>query len=185
MQALTDLILKVFNGNLILSVICFSLIPVIEIRGAIPLGISLGLNPLKSVYLSLIGSMISCVLFLLFLPFIFKLFEKTKFYNKFLNAIMPKVKLLEEKKFNIYIALMLFVAIPLPLTGVTTACIVSCILKLKKEKSFFFIMLGNIIASIIISLTTLLLGSYSIILTLIFVIAFFIIALTYILKVVR
>ena len=96
-----------------------------------------------------------------------------------------QVKQYVKKKFNIYIALMFFVAIPLPLTGVTTATIICCVLSLNKFKSFLFIMLGNIIASVLVTLTSVLLGSYSILITIIFMLAFFVIALTYFLKVVR
>ncbi len=185
MDYITNLILKLFNGNIVLSVICFAIIPVIEIRGAIPLAISLGVSKFNAVLLSLFGSFISCVVLLLTLPLILKLLKKTKFYNKFLNAISPKIEALEKKKFNIYIALMFFIAIPLPLTGVTTATIICCVLSLNKFKSFLFIMLGNIIASVLVTLTSVLLGSYSILITIIFMLAFFVIALTYFLKVVR
>ena len=185
MQEFSNIILRLFNGNIVLTVMCFALIPVIEIRGAIPLGISLGLSTLKSVVISLIGSLIGCVLMLLLLPLIFNLLNRTKIYNKFLNAISPKIKQLEDKRCNIYVALMLFVLVPLPLTGVTTACIIACMLGLNKLKSFIYIFVGNIIASIIIGATSMFLGTYSILITLIFVIAFFIIGLIYILKVVR
>ena len=185
MQAISNFVLNLFNNNSVLCVICFALIPVIEIRGAIPLGVSLGLSIEKSAMFALLGSVISCLTLLYLFPLIIKLLEKTKCYFKFESVVLPKIEKLNSKRFNIYHALLFFVSVPLPLTGVTTACIMSCVLHLNKAKSFLYIFLGNIIASIIVCLTTIFLGKYSVILTIIFVVAFFVVFLFYLFKVVK
>ena len=185
MQFFVDYLLKLFNNNVVLCVVCFALIPVIEIRGAIPLGINLGLSAINSAIFSLLGSLFACLILIYVLPYFFKILEKTKFYANFSHSFQAKIKKLSEKKINIYVALMLFVSIPLPLTGVTTACIISSMLKLNKSKSFLFIMLGNIISSAIITLTSVFLGDFSIAITVMFIVAFLIILAIYMLKLLK
>ena len=185
MQWLVDLILKIFGGNPYLSIIAFSFLPVIEIRGAIPLGVNMGLPISQSFIFSLIGSFISCLLILFIFPPILKLLEKTKFYQKFLAILMPKIEKLQQGKFNIYIALMLFVAIPLPLTGVFTGSCLACVCKLNKLKSIIAINLGNIIAGLIILLITLLFGHFSIYITLFFMIMMVVLVAVYLTKFIK
>lgn len=182
MQNIINFIIKIFNGNIPLSVIMFSIIPVIEIRGAIPLGANMGLSVMQSYGYSLIGSFLCSVLLLLTVPLLLKLLEKTKFYQKFLNIIMPKIKKLENAKFNIYFALLTFVAIPVPLTGVFTGCLLACVFKLNFFKSLIAINVGNVIAGAIISLITKFLGAYSIYITLFFMIMLVVIGVVYLTK---
>ncbi len=185
MQWLVDLILKIFGGNPYLSVIAFSFLPVIEIRGAIPLGVNMGLTIWQSFLFSLMGSFFASILIVFLLPYILKLLEKTKFYQKFLNILLPKIEKLKNGKFNIYFALMFFVAIPIPLTGVFTGSCLACICKLNKLKSLIAINAGNIIAGTIISLITLLFGSFSIYITLFFMVMMIVLVVVYLTKLLK
>ena len=185
MQFIIDFILTIFNGNAPLSVLMFAIVPVIEIRGAIPLGVNMGLSIGESFAYSLIGSLICSLMLLLILPVILKLFEKTKIYKKILNVLLPKINKLENCKINMYLGLLLFVAIPLPLTGVCTACLLASMFKLKTWKSFIFINAGNIIAGIIISLITIFLGTFSIYITLVFMIMFVALMVLYLTKLLK
>ena len=182
MQFIIDFIIKIFNGNALLSVIMFAFVPVIEIRGAIPLGANMGLTILQSFGLALIGSLLCSVLLLIIVPPFLKVLEKTKFYKKFLDMLLPKIKSLENSKFNIYLALLVFVASPIPLTGVFTGCLLACICKLNFFKSLISINAGNIIAGAIISLITKFLGAFSIYITLFFMIMLVVLAVVYLTK---
>lgn len=182
MQWLVDFILKIFGSNPYLCVIAFSFLPVIEVRGAIPLGVNMGLNLQESFLFSLIGSFIASLIIIFVLPFVLKLLEKTKFYQKFLNILIPKIEKLKQGKLNIYLALMLFVAIPIPLTGVFTGSCLACVCKLNRLKSLVVINTGNIIAGILITLITVLFGNFSIYITLFFMIIMVVLVAVYLTK---
>ncbi len=126
--------------------------PVIELRGAIPVGLEWGLGFTETMLLSLGGN-------LLIIPFIVLLFNK-------ILVVMRKVKLTEkladwlEKRAEknsakienlIFVGLMLFVAIPLPGTGAWTASMVAGLMKIKLHKAIIPIALGVIIAAAIVT----------------------------------
>ena len=83
-----------------------------------------------------------------------------KIYKKYFGYILLKIQKKTEvvkKNFNKfgYLALLLFVAIPLPGTGAWTGCLIAWIMKLDRIKSFFAIAIGIIIAGVIILLISL------------------------------
>lgn len=134
-----------------LIVVFFSMIPISELRGSIPLGISLGLTPIHSAIISILGNM-------LIVPFLLKLlhpvmgyFEKTDLFNSTIgwvkNRSMKRASII--KRYSL-IGLFIFVAIPLPTTGVWTATVIATILKLDYKKALISISLGIITAGIIV-----------------------------------
>ena len=131
-------------------VIFFSMLPLIELRGAIPLGISLGLKPIQSMIISTLGNIFIVFILLNILNPIISLFEKTKFFNATLGKIkeksMKKSKVI--KKYSI-LGLFIFVSLPLPTTGAWTGALISSILKLDIKKAFISMSLGLVIAGII------------------------------------
>ncbi|HEY8361916.1 MAG TPA: small multi-drug export protein [Tissierellaceae bacterium] len=134
-----------------LFVMFFSMLPVIELRGAIPLGISLGLSPVHSAALSMIGNIIIIPFLLkLLYPIMFYL-EKTYIFSKTIGWIKKRSikKANIVKKYSL-IGLFIFVAIPLPGTGVWTGSIIASLLKLNVRKAFFSMSFGIIIAGIIV-----------------------------------
>jgi uncharacterized membrane protein len=113
----------------------------------------LGLNPLVVRLLGIIANSIS-------VPIIFYFLEISQF-NKlalklFGKKMMKKIDK-NKKKFEIFeeIALIFFVAIPLPVTGAWTASLIAHILKFNKKRSFLVISLGIIIAGLIVFFSTL------------------------------
>jgi uncharacterized membrane protein len=95
-----------------------------------------------------------------FLENLHKLFLKNKFYKKlfekYIKRIQKKVDIFEKKYSSFgFLTLALFVAIPLPATGVWSGVLISWILSLDKKKSIFYLGIGTIIAGIIVSLTSL------------------------------
>lgn len=132
-------------------VIIFSMLPISELRGAIPLGISLGLSPIHSTIISIIGNaLIVPVLLKLLIP-IMSYFEKTKLFKSTIGWVkkrsMSKADII--KKYSL-IGLYIFVAIPLPTTGVWTASVIASLLKLDFNKAVISLSLGVVTAGIIV-----------------------------------
>ena len=142
-----------------MAVIIISMIPVIELRGAIPVALSLGINYKKAFLISFIGSSIPAVLIIFLIGYIFSLLEKIGFFKKLIDKITIKALKKREQidKYG-YIGLFLFVAIPLPGTGVWTGSLISHLLQMNKFKSLLVVILGNLTAGIIVSLVS---GAFS------------------------
>lgn len=134
-----------------LIVLFFSMVPVIESRGSIPLGISLGLSPIHSGLVSIFGGLLTMSILLKLLNPIMTYFEKTKIFNSTIGWVkrrsMKKAGTI--KKYSL-IGLFFFVAIPLPTTGVWTASVIATLLKLDRKRSFLSMGLGLIVSAFII-----------------------------------
>ncbi|WP_353093767.1 small multi-drug export protein [Tissierella praeacuta] len=135
-----------------IMVIFFAMLPIVELRGAIPLGISLGLRPIHSTILSIIGNIIIVPFLLKLLQPIMKYFEKTVIFSKTIGWVkrrsMEKASII--KKYSL-IGLFIFVAIPIPTTGVWTGSVIASILKLDFKKALLSISLGIITSGIIVA----------------------------------
>lgn len=134
-----------------LIVIFFSMLPISELRGAIPLGISLGLSPVHSAFISVLGNILIIPILLKLLNPIMQYFEKTKIFKSTIgwvkNRSMKKSQLI--KKYSL-VGLFIFVAIPLPTTGVWTAAVIASLLKLNYKKALISLSLGVVTAGIIV-----------------------------------
>ena len=141
-----------------------SMIPIIELRGAIPIGLS----SLWGEALPLIPLYIICIVGnLLPVPFIYLFARKVliwgsdkkvigKFFKWCLNKGESGGKKLQEKagKKGIFLALLLFVGIPLPGTGAWTGTLAASILDMDFKTSILAVMLGVILAGIIMALAS-------------------------------
>lgn len=134
-----------------LTVLLTATLPVIELKGAIPVGISLGLSPLHSFILGFIGSIIP-VPFILFTirPIFYKL-KKTKALVKIIDGLTVKsmAKSGSIQKYGLW-GLFIFVAIPLPGTGVWTGSLIAALLDIRFKRAFPTILVGNLIAGALI-----------------------------------
>ncbi|MEN3013797.1 MAG: small multi-drug export protein [Endomicrobiia bacterium] len=144
--------------NLPSEIIVFilSILPVSELRGAIPVGVGIyKLSITKTFLIAIIGNFSFVIPFLLFLNTLHKYFMKISWYRNFFNWWLSKVK---TKAKNIekyeYIGLTLFVGIPLPMTGAWSGCLASYILGLNLWKSTIAIFLGILFAGIIVITST-------------------------------
>ncbi|HIQ50274.1 MAG TPA: ligand-binding protein SH3 [Nanoarchaeota archaeon] len=140
----------------VFSVIFVSALPFSELRGGIPLAIAIGFDPLTAFILGVIGNIIPVPILLLFLNELKNFFCRyriiEKIYKKIENHVIKRKNFIE--KYG-YLGLTFFVALPLPITGAWTGCLLAFLLKLDYKKSFFHIFAGIIIAGIIVLLTTL------------------------------
>lgn len=198
-EFIQQIVLKIFGNNPILATIFISMIPIVELRGAIPFGSSKdiwGDNALSifeaSVY-SVIGSVISAVIILLLLIPVFNFLKKTKVFSRLVESFEEKFKKESDKIENDsnakkyknlkkWLGVMTFVAIPLPLTGVWTGSAIAVFLNMDFFKSFSSISVGALIAACIMMLVSKVLGDKALIIFYVFGILFFVLIAFYIIR---
>lgn len=133
-------------------VFIISLMPILELRGGLLAAALLGLDPLPSYIISIIGNVIPVPFILLLITKILAWMKnsKVKFFNKFANWLDGKV---EKHKGQIekfgYWGVVLFVGIPLPGTGAWTGSLIASVLNMDKKKTFVAVLAGIVMASII------------------------------------
>ena len=135
------------------AVVVVAMLPVFELRGSIPLGVSFHL-PLIKVYLfSLLGNMIPVIPLLLFYRFFFHKLADLKFIGRFFRWWFARVERRSEavRKWGFW-GLVLFVSIPLPVTGAWTGTVAATLVDMNLKKAFWAILLGVCIAGCIVSL---------------------------------
>ena len=128
------------------------MMPISELRGAIPTGIALGLPPLGVFIISLIFNSIIVLPIYFGLEFLYKYFKKYKFIHNQIERIRKKGHNAMEK-YEVW-GLLLFVAIPFPLTGAWTGSIIAWLFDVEWWKAFIVISIGVLIAGIIVTLST-------------------------------
>jgi uncharacterized membrane protein len=132
--------------------------PVVELRGAIPLGVLVYDFPLWQAFLlSVIGNMIPVFLLLVLGIVTKELSLRFSLCNRFFIWLFERTRQRHAKMFEIFraFALVLFVAIPLPFTGVWTATLAAFVFGIPFQKAFPLIFFGVIIAGVIVSMITL------------------------------
>ena len=136
-----------------IKVFLIAMIPIFELRGAIPIGMLKYELPLwKVIPIALAGNMFPIFFILLFFDIITKICFKVPFLKKILEAIFARTRRKTEviQKYE-EIGLMLFVAIPLPITGAWTGSLAAYLFGLKFWKSILFIFLGVCIAAVVVT----------------------------------
>jgi len=135
-----------------LWVVFIAALPVSELRGAVPYGISTGLPWLEVFMLAVIGNLLPVIPIFLFLKFFLLKARKVKIIDNFFfwwfNKVDNKSALI--KKYGFW-GLVLFVAVPLPVTGAWTGITAAFLLKFKLKRAFTAILLGVIIAGIVVT----------------------------------
>lgn len=143
--------LEAIKNELIVMLIAAT--PISELRGAIPLGISMGFSPLHSAILSVIGNSLPVPFLLLLLRPVFSALENMRIIGNIILWIkkrtLKKSKTIE--KYSIF-GLFILVAIPLPTTGAYTGCVAATLFNIRFKYAFPAIILGIIAAGIIVLL---------------------------------
>lgn len=142
----------------ILIVLVISMIPLIELRGAIPvaIGMDLGLPEWLVLIVAIIGNILPVPIIYLFARKVLNWGSKVKWkpFKNFCNFCLKKGekagnKLLQKAKSGTYFALFLFVAIPIPGTGAWTGTLAASILNLDFKKTIISIIAGILVAGLI------------------------------------
>lgn len=154
MENLVESLISVFGG-LGKEVIVFiiSMLPLLELRGGLLAASILNVNFTSGYIISILGNMVPIPFLLLFLEKVLNFLSKFKATKGVVNKIEDKILSKKEQieKYG-YIGLMLFVGVPLPGTGAWTGAGLAVLLNMDKKKSFIYITLGVILASIIMSI---------------------------------
>lgn len=132
-----------------------SLLPIIELRGAIPLGAGLGLPWWQSYIISVIGNMLPVPFILLFIKAILGWMSRcrVKLFNRFAGWLYRKVDKNREKvERRAFWGLFLFVAIPLPGTGAWTGSLIAAMVDQKFWKAILSTFLGVLAAGVVMTL---------------------------------
>ena len=131
-----------------------SMTPIIELRGAIPIGVGMGLSYFEAFLISFIGNIIPIYFIVKFIKPLFNFFGRWKPFKKIIDLASNKsTKKIEESDILQNFAalgLFLFVAIPLPGTGAWVGSLIANFLDLPVKKAFWPIATGVLVAGIII-----------------------------------
>ncbi len=150
-----------FQGNDMVTkgliVFLVSMVPIVELRGAIPIAVGMGVPTTMAYVIAVLGNMLP-------VPFIYLFARKFLVWGsdkpvigKFFNFCLTKgesggKKLKAKAKGGLFIALMLFVGVPIPGTGAWTGTLAASILDMGFKKSVIAVMLGVLMAGIIMAL---------------------------------
>ncbi len=130
-----------------------SMIPIIELRGAIPLGAALDVPPLLNYVLAVVGNLLPVPFILLFIGKILDGMERIRCFEKMVKWLRAKAEKGRGKveKYAV-IGLAIFVGIPLPGTGAWTGSLVAALMGMRFSKAMISAVCGVLVAGIIMSL---------------------------------
>ena len=133
-----------------------SMVPIIELRGAVPLGIAMDLNPVYLYITCVIGSSIVAVPVVLLFRQVIDFFRHRKYFNKVIRWVDRKIEGRAKKlKAASIIGLIIFVGVPLPTTGSWSAAALASIFKMRIKDALLGIFIGNAIAGVIMMMVSL------------------------------
>lgn len=140
----------------LIKIFFLSAVPLIEQRGAIPVGILVyGISPMVTFLVSLVGSLLPAPFILLFFNVVYKWMQNIKAFDWFTGFIEKKLRKntpqLEKYK---EVGLITFIAIPLPTTGIWTGCAVAAFLGLDFKKSMLCAFAGGVLSALAITVLT-------------------------------
>ncbi len=143
--------------NPIVHSLVLSLLPVSELRGGIPYAVANGVHPLTAYIMCVLSNMLVIPLVFIFLETLHKVFYRVYLYRMLFDKLVIRTKKKAQKNVDRwgYWGVMMFVAIPLPITGAYTGTLAAWLLQLDKRKSYGYLALGVVIAGIIVSIATL------------------------------
>lgn len=154
-QAIESFFLETVGKEL--CVFFCSMIPIIELRGGIPLGTALGLPFYLNYLLCVLGNMIPVPFILLFIRKILDWMERSRvgFFRKVAGWLRRKAEKNRARieKYSFW-GVCLFVAIPLPVTGAWTGALVASLIEMKFWKAILSALLGVMIAGVIMTLAS-------------------------------
>lgn len=130
-----------------------SMLPVIELRGAIPIGVSMGISPLLSMIISIVGNMVPVPFIILFIRRIFEwLRAKSPKLERAVSSLERRAEGKWDKvhKYEL-LGLVILVAIPLPGTGAWTGALIAALMDIRLKSAIPAIFLGVLIAGVLVT----------------------------------
>ena len=133
-----------------------SMVPVLELRGAIPIGVAHGLPFWWAIPVAIVGNLVPVPFIIVFIK---KIFAWLRTKSRWLNDLVTRLenraisKIDTVKKYAFW-GLFLFVAIPLPGTGAWTGALIAAMMDMKVKEAFPSILLGVVTAGVIVAFVT-------------------------------
>lgn len=138
-----------------LATFIISMLPISELRGAIPVAIGVyDLNPLQAYFIAVVGNIIPVIFILKYIDPISKyLMSRSKFFNRFFTYLFERTRKKHNGKFEKWgaLALITFVAIPLPVTGGWSGALAAFVFGIPFRRALPLIFLGIMIAGVIVT----------------------------------
>ncbi len=145
------------------ATIIIGMLPVSELRGAIPLALApvevggFGMSAPEAYILAVLGNMIPVIPLLLFLEPVSDFLRRWKIFDIFFTWLFTRTHRNHSERFEKYgtLALTIFVAIPLPVTGAWTGCAAAFVFGIKFKHALPAIFAGVLIAGVVVTVLTL------------------------------
>ena len=140
----------------ILLTFLVAMVPVVELRGAIPFGVVRGLNLWTAIIASVLGNLVPVPFIILFVR---RIFAWMRAHMPKLDGLVTRMEQKAEKnraaveKYAFW-GLAILVAIPLPGTGAWTGALVAAMMEMRLKRAFPAIVIGVVIAGVIVSVVT-------------------------------
>ena len=130
-----------------MMVFAMAMVPVVELRGAIPLGISMGLPPLTVYALAVLGNLLPVPFIILLVRRVFDWLRRGRFWGPKITAMERRAHLKGRlvRKYRLP-GLIVLVAVPLPGTGAWTGALVAALFDIRLRSALPAILLGVLIA---------------------------------------
>lgn len=129
-----------------------SMLPILELRFAIPVGAAAGMNIFECYFISVVGNLLPIPLILIFIKKIIEYMSvsKIELFKKVSNFLIKKAEKRSDKvnKYSLF-GLFIFVAIPLPGTGAWTGALIASLMEMRFKKAFLSIAAGVLVAGVI------------------------------------
>ena len=145
-----------------LTIFFISMVPLIELRGAIPIALGMGLPAIRAIIVCVIGNMLPVPIIYFFARKFLIWGAKQKYIGKFCSFFVEKGEHAGQKlvakagRGGLFIALMLFVGIPLPGTGAWTGTLGASFLDMGIKSTALSVSLGVVLAGVIMVIVSLL-----------------------------
>ena len=140
----------------IITTFAISMVPILELRGAIPIGVAHGLNIWTAIVVSILGNLVPVPFIIIFIK---KIFAWLRTKSQWLNNLVTRMEKRAEKKSEAvqkyaFWGLFILVAIPLPGTGAWTGALVAAMLEMPMKRAFPSIALGVVGAGVLVAFVT-------------------------------
>ena len=131
------------------------MVPVIELRGALPIGVGMGLNPWVALCVSIIGNMVPVPFIILFIRKILNWMKRFDSFRRIAERLEAKAERQGDKLVKYEeLGLFLLVAIPLPGTGAWTGSLVAALFDLRLKNAVPIIFAGVLAAGLLVFFIT-------------------------------
>lgn len=139
--------------NDITYAIILSMMPIAELRGGIPFALANDINPVKAYLICCAANILAFPIVYFFMGFFHDLFSKMSWYTKLFDKIVVRTRSRvgdNLEKWGFW-GLMVFVMIPLPITGAYTGSFAAWVFGIDKRKGFLAVSFGVLIAGLIVT----------------------------------